>query len=154
MLSIWWSTLVLLPSSLPVPLLILWLLYRTHQLQLVSPSLLCSIVFLVLKQSLRSYLSFRFLSVLLWSVWTAKSTIRKVHFFLTITRSGCLVEIWRSICISKSQRSLCLFLQDGFWVVQIPFVRLVKSKSLSYLPVDHPQYLVESSLTVLSYHIY
>ena len=44
----------------------------------------------------------------LWSVRTAKSTIREVLFFLlTITRSGLLAEIKWSVCISKSQRIIC-----------------------------------------------
>ena len=57
-----WSPLSLLFSNRPVPLSILWRLYRAHQLQLVSLS--CSTVFSVLEQSLCTCLSFRFLSVL------------------------------------------------------------------------------------------
>ena len=39
----WWPPLVLLYPSPPVPIPILWSLYRARQLQLVSPSLSCSI---------------------------------------------------------------------------------------------------------------
>ena len=49
MLSFGWSPLALLFLSPPVPLSILWWLYRAHQLLLVSPSLSCSIVFSFLK---------------------------------------------------------------------------------------------------------
>ena len=88
-------------------------LFRVHQLQLVSPSLLCSIVFLVLYQGLGTYLYFRFLLIfILCSAEIAKSTIQPVSFFLllllTITRSNHVAEIRWSVCISKSQRNLCV----------------------------------------------
>ena len=50
MLLLGWFPLVLLFP--PVLVAILWRLYWAYQLQLVSPSLLCSIFFSVLKQSL------------------------------------------------------------------------------------------------------
>ena len=53
-------------------------------------------------QGLRTYLSFRYLSVL--PCGQPKSTIWQIHFLLTITRSGHLAEIRGYVCISKSQR--------------------------------------------------
>ena len=46
-LSFEWFPLVFVFPILPLPLPILWWLYRTHRLQMVSPSLSCSIVFSV-----------------------------------------------------------------------------------------------------------
>ena len=60
MLEWGWSPLVLLFQSLPVLLPILWGLFPVLQLQLVSPSPLCSIVFLVLEQGLDIHLHFAF----------------------------------------------------------------------------------------------
>ena len=61
---------------------------------------------------------------------------------LTITRSGRLAEIWWSVCISKSHRRLCLIFLEGFLVVHIPFVRMVKFKFLAQLTVNHPSHPV------------
>ena len=62
-----------------------------------------------------SYLSVFLLSFSFtqWYAGTAKSNMRQVLFLLlllllTITRSGCLVEIRRSFCIPNSQRTLCV----------------------------------------------
>ena len=46
-------------------------------------------------------------------------------------------KIKRSGCISKSQRTLCISFSQTFWVVQIPFVCMVKFKLLAQFPVDH-----------------
>ena len=76
-------------------------------------------------------LSFNFTQ---WSSGTAKSIIRQVLFFflLTITWFGRLAEIRWSVSISKSYRILCVsFSRDGFWVVHIPFVRMVEFKFLA-----------------------
>ena len=45
-----------------------------------------------------------------------------------------------------SEKFTCLILQDGFWVVHISFVRMVKFKSLEQFPVDHLGHPVVSSL--------
>ena len=58
-------------------------------------------------------------------------------FFLTIIRSGRLAEIRWSVCISKSQINVCLILLEGFRVIHIPLVRMVKFKFLAQFPVDH-----------------
>ena len=62
---IWMVFTCFLISKFQVPLQSLWGLIRTHQLQLISPSLTCSMSFLVLLLRLGTYLSFRFLLILL-----------------------------------------------------------------------------------------
>ena len=57
------------------------------------------------------YLSFfpHSFSFILWSPWSAKSTILQIIFvLLIIIRSGRLAEIRWSVCMSKSHRSLCV----------------------------------------------
>ena len=98
------SPVVLFFPSSPVPLPILWWLYRAHQPPLVSPSLTCSRICLLSSKVwvlISLFAFFYFYAVVIWN--------NKVHysagslFLLTITRSGCLADI-----CSKSQRSLCL----------------------------------------------
>ena len=85
------------------------------------------------------------LSFNLWSTGTAKSTIRQVFsFLLTLSRSGRLVEIRRSVCFSKFER---LFFLDGFWVMHILFVRMVKFKFLAQFPGDTFATLLCQALT-------
>ena len=57
-----------------------------------------------------TYLSFRFLSILLWEskVHNYTSSFLLLLLLLIITRSGHLAEIRWSVCMSKSQRSLCI----------------------------------------------
>ena len=107
MVSFGWSPLVLLFPSPLVPLMILLWLYLVHQLQLLSPSLSCSIYFSVFKQGL---VTFGLLSVLHFGQpeWLSplfgKFSFLLCFFFLSIRRSGHLVEIRRSACMSKSHR--------------------------------------------------
>ena len=72
-------------------------------------------------------LSFNFI---LWSTALQSPQLCKISslFLLIIIRSGRLAEIRWSICIS-CQRSFIL--QDRFWIVYIPFVRIVKFKFLA-----------------------
>ena len=94
-LSFGCTSLVFLFPTLSVNLPILLSLYRAHQLQLVSTSISCSIVFSS-SLSRSRYLSLfsPFFTFILWSATTAKSIIRQVLCFLLIlTRSGCLAEI-------------------------------------------------------------
>ena len=44
---------------------------------------------------------------------------------------------------------MCLILEDRFCVVHIPFVRMVKFKFLTQLPVDHLAHPVGSSLILI-----
>ena len=103
LLYLGWFPLIFLFSSPPLPVPILWWLYRVHQLQLIFLSLLCSIAFFSSLARSR-YLSLCFLSFkfTLWSATMAKFTVWQVFsFFFTITRSGHLAEIRWSVCISK-----------------------------------------------------
>ena len=82
MLQSGWSLLVLWFLSLPAPLPILWKLFRAHQLQLVSLSPSCSMIFFC--SLARSwYLSLFLLSFdfTQWSVGKAKFSIRQVLLF-------------------------------------------------------------------------
>ena len=65
MLKYGWSLLVLWFPSLLFPLANIWRLFGVHQIQLIPPSLSCSIAFLVLWQGLSTYLSFHFILFLL-----------------------------------------------------------------------------------------
>ena len=47
-----------------------------------------------------------------------------------------------------------LILQDRFWVVHMPFVRIVKLKFLAQFPVDQLAHPVVSSLILYYYHYY
>ena len=70
------------------------------------------------------------------STGTAKSTIRQVLFFCWLF--CCLAEIRWSVCILKSYSIfLRVILKDGFRVVHILLVRMVKFKFLAQFPVDH-----------------
>ena len=62
-------------------------------------------------------------------IWKIKFSDIYIVFFFTISRSGRMAEIRWSVCISKSQ--------DGFLVVHIPFVCMVKFELLAQFPVDH-----------------
>ena len=111
-----------------------------HQLQLVSPSPLCSIVVLVqIFTSLFAYFLPCGLFLLL---------------LLTITRSGCLVEIRWSACISKSQRSVCHILQYRFWVVHIRPLRMFKLRFFVQFPVDFFPYRIGPCLKLFFVLIY
>ena len=97
-LSFGWSSLVFLFPILPVSLPVLWWLYQADQLQLVSPSLSCSIVFFSFLARSRHFYFFPSFNFTLWSAWMAKSTIRQVLcFLLTIAWSGLLAEIRWSV---------------------------------------------------------
>ena len=79
------------------------------------------------------YLSLLLLSFTftLWSAWTGKSTIRLVLFFCWLS-SG--LVIWQKIndlYLKIPEKFVRLIFRDGFWVVPIPFVRLVRSKLLA-----------------------
>ena len=94
----------------------------------MSPSPSCSIIF-----------QFSGKVLVLISLFTFFQFYQFVgSFFFTITRSGRLAKIRWSVCIPKSQRGLCVsFFYDGFWVVLIPFVRMVKFKLLAQFLEDH-----------------
>ena len=146
-----WDNFGKFPSPL-VPVPNLWWLFRAHQFQLVSPSLPRSIVFFpVLLQDLGAYLSFRLLSVLLWSAGMAKSTIRQVLFFIDyhlVWYSGrdWMIRLYHKI----PENFVRLIFQDGFRVLHIPFVLMDKLKFLAQFPVDHLIHPVVSRFILLA----
>ena len=113
-----WSPLLLF-LSLSVSSRILRWLYQASQLQLVSPSFSCSIVFQFSSNVLVLISLFPFLQFYPVVSWNGKvlylaGPLGLLFFFffflLTSTRFGCLAEIRWSICISKLQKILCRFL--------------------------------------------
>ena len=96
-------------------------------------------------------LLFTFLSFILCSVGTAKSTILQVLFFLSIIiRSGLLAgdKVIR-LYVKIPQEFVRVVLLDSCWVVHVPFLRMVKFKFLAQFPVDHFTHPVVSSLILL-----
>ena len=107
------------------------------------------IIILLLERARARYLSFFSLSFnfTLWSAGTAKSTILQVLFFVDY------YKVWSSgwdlvIClyIKIPEEFVSFILQDGFWVVHMPFVHIVKFKFLAQFPVDCLAHPVISSL--------
>ena len=150
------SPLVLLFSSLPVPLSILWWLYQAHQLQLVSPSLSCSVVFfLVLLLGLCTYLSFPFLSILPWD--QPERLLSQFSKFLFFVNShwglspghGQVIRLY----LKAQENFVTLILQNGFWVVRIPSVCMVRCKFLAQFRVVNLSHLVVSSLIHFLWYI-
>ena len=106
------NAVVLLFTSLPVPLLILLWLYQEYQFTI---DIIVTFIFHSFFNSLtRShYLSFFSLSFsfTLWSAGHSKVRNSPSSYFLlllTVFRCGRLPEIRWSVCISKSQKSLCV----------------------------------------------
>ena len=100
------------------------------------------------------YLSFFSLSFkfTLWSAGTAKSTIRKVLFFFFFLLIIMICSPGRDkairLYLKIPEEFVRLILQDRFWVVYIPFFRMVKFQFLAQFPVDHFAYPVVSSLVL------
>ena len=69
-----------------------------------------------------------FYSFTLWSAKMTKSILRQVLFLflLTISWSGRQAKVRWFVCISKSQRIVRLIFSDTFWIMHIPFVRMVR----------------------------
>ena len=131
--SVFWSILIMLlfewfphvflfPGP-PIPIPILWWLYRAHQLQLVSPSPSCSIVFQFSSKVLVLIYLFAF-----FQLYSAVSRNGKVRystgslFLLTITKPGRLAEISWFVCISE----LLLLFNFQFLII---FTRLLAKRS-------------------------
>ena len=94
-----------------------------------------------------SLFSFSF-NCILWSAGTA-SSIYSFLFFVFV--------YYYNVCSSGRDSVICLYLKiptklirfillDRFWVVHIPFVRMVKFKFFAQLPVDHLAHPVLSRL--------
>ena len=108
------SPLVLFYPYPPVSLSILWLLYQAHQLQLVSPSFSCSIVFFQIscKVKLLIILStfFQFYPVIRWNDEIHYSVGHFFFFFFwSMTSSRCLAEIRWFISFSRTNSGLYIY---------------------------------------------
>ena len=115
--SILWivSTSPQISRSIQVPLLILWVLFQVCQLQLISPSLSCSIVvcflfFSVAWQSLDAYLSFCFLLLILCGLPERQSSqFGRFSFFFLRWLSLRLI-VWPRLddpFVSQNPREFC-----------------------------------------------
>ena len=86
-------------------------------------------------------------SFILWSTGTVLSTIRQVLLFCWLSIG---LVVWSRLDDSFVSQILenfvHLIFRYGFWVLHIPFVRMVKFKLLALFPVDHLPYAVVSSL--------
>ena len=90
-----------------------------------------------------------------WSACTAKSTFRQVLYFLLFFGFRFLGERGRYYhkFLARwgdysfvSQNFERLIRRDGFWVVHMPLVRIVKFKFFARFPVDHIPHPVMSCL--------
>ena len=66
---------------------------------------------------------------------------------LIITKSGRNLEI--RLYLSIQGEFVRLILQDRFWIVHIPFVRVVKFKFLAQFPGDHHAYQIVSIIIII-----
>ena len=87
----------------------------------------------------------------LLSVGTSKSTILQILFFFSFVVD--YYKMWSSgrdlmirLYLKIPEELASLILQDRFWVVHIPFIRMVKFRLLAQFPVDHLTHPVVSSL--------
>ena len=97
-------------------------------------------------------LSFNFT---LWSTGTAKPTIRQVLSFFFFFVFFFFVDyylVWLSgrdlvipLYLIISEKCVRLILQDTFWIVHIPFARMVKFQFLVQFQVDHLAHPDESN---------
>ena len=118
----------------------LWWLYRAHQLQLVSPSPSCFIVYFFSSLARTRYLSLFSLSssFSLQSTGMAKSTIPQILSFVDY------YEVWSSgrdymirLYLKIPENFVRLILQDRFCVFHIPFVCMFKFKLLAQFSQYH-----------------
>ena len=118
-------------------------LFKAHQLQSVSPSLSCSIAFLVLWLGLSTCLSFHFLWFALYSLPGQQSSLFSRFSYFVYYH-----EVWSSgqdhmICLYLKipENFVCLILQVRFLFVVIPFGFTIKFQFLAQFSVDcllHP----------------
>ena len=88
-----------------------------------------------------TYLSLFSFSILPWGRPEQQSQLFGRVIFVSITRSGLLVEIRWSVSVLKPQRNLCISFQD----VHLPFVLMINFKLFVNYPVDHLPHQVVSS---------
>ena len=101
MLPFWWSARLLLFPKPPVPVTIFSWLYGEHQLQILSLSHSCSIVFSVFLQGLGTYRSFPFQQERPSSLF---SGFLFFFFFVDYHLVWSSSRDWVIVCITKSQR--------------------------------------------------
>ena len=70
-------------------------------------------------------------------------------FLLTITSSSILLGIRLSVCTSKFKIIVRLILQDGFWLMLLPFCSIVNFSFLAQFSMNHLPRPVVSSLILL-----
>ena len=129
----------------PVHVTIIWCLF---QVQLVPPSLSCSIVFFQFSSKVQLLiLLFAFFSFTLCLVGTAKSRIGKAIFFVDYHRvlSSDPYKVIR-LYLKTPKLFVHRIPQDEFRVVHMAFVRMINFKFVAQFPVDHLAHLVVSSL--------
>ena len=88
-----------------------------------------------------------------WSAGMAKSTIWLVLFFCWLSLG---LVVWQRlddlfVWIKILEKFVHLIFLDRFWVVHIPFVRMVKFKLLAQFPVNSCTHQVVSSLIFFLY---
>ena len=111
MLLFGWSPLVFLFPSPPAFVPTLWWLHQEHQLQLVSPSLSCSILFSVAKQGPGTYSSFLFLLLL---------SFTPLEFFTSVLADAFSLEFeWhKSPQVSRTRLRILAVLSNAVvWMV-------------------------------------
>ena len=122
--------------------------FQVHQLKLVSLSPSYSIALLV-SLARSKYLSLFMFSLVFHSVIHWDGKVYYSAGFLSIFLSLGLV-FWLTLgdlfYLKVTGNLMCLILQDRFWVVQIPFGRMVKFQFLAQFPVDHLLHPVVSTL--------
>ena len=92
--------------------------------------------------------SFRFLSILLCGKPGQQSSqFGMFSFFVDY------YEVWSSgrdkvifLYLKIPEEFVCLIFQDGFWIVHIQFIRVIKFKFLAQFPVDYLAHPVVSNL--------
>ena len=118
--------------------------FQVCQLQLVSALPSCSISSSAFYQGPDIYLSFHFLLILLCGLPREQSPLfgRFFIFWLTITRSGHLAEIWSSVCICREEENLVFwfgaqfistlnFTQSGWLILFSPDLHFRLAKRVS-----------------------
>ena len=152
----WWWFVLQFPTLLS-PFLSLWRPFQTYYLKLVLLLLSCSTDFLVLWQSPSNCLSFCFLLFSLCGRPERQSQLYSKFSFLfffffffffvnyhLVKSSGRVLVIYLYLKIPENFKNLIF--QSGYWVVNIPFVRMVKIKLLAQFTVGHLPHAVVSSL--------
>ena len=150
--------LILLFLSSPVPVPIHWWLYRVHQLQSVSPSLLCFIVFPVL---ISSFFFSRFLTIL-QCVFTQDLVWRKVviiYIYILLPLLGLFfLSNWLYSPKEISSSNFCISVRLGvlgilLMCLSISFLVIRWASIITRTQVDLSCYIFLISLSISMYLI-